>query len=450
VPLARVAAALVLACVATPSSTAEPTALAAREARAAVFPLKVDPSGRILVDQQGAPFLVHGDTPWSLTHNLTFEEAVRYLEDRRARGFNTLLVSAPDAYDPDGKASYPPDRYGHQAFADGDWTRPVEAYWAHVDRVLRKTADMGFLVLFSPAYLGCCDDGYEAEIVRNGEAKALAYGRWIGGRYAGLANLVWVHGGDRNPFVAEKEVRALARGIREGGARQMFTGHWASGTSGLDHLADVLDLNTSYTYGPVAWRVLHDRARHPRTPTILVETHYENDFGKKTAEDVRAYPYRALLSGAAGHLFGNRPLWFCGRGWEAALGLPGSRYMEIARRFFDSLEWWELEPDIAHQFVVDGRGDPGGNDGAQVAVARGGDTLVAYLPSRLTLKVRLPRLSGEALRGFWFDPRTGAATPIGTFPRDGVRPFQPPADGDWLLVLADASRARPALGPPGR
>ena len=93
-------------------------ALAAPSARGGerpVFPLEVAASGRYLADQRGTPFLVHGDTPWSLTHNLTFEEAVRYLEDRRARGFNTLLVSAPDAYDPDGKATYPPDRYGQPA-----------------------------------------------------------------------------------------------------------------------------------------------------------------------------------------------------------------------------------------------------------------------------------------------------------------------------------------------
>ena len=63
------------------------------------------------------------------------------VEDRRGRGFNTLLVSVPDAYDPDGKATYPPDRYGHQAFEGEDWTRPVEAYWAHVDRVFRKAEE---------------------------------------------------------------------------------------------------------------------------------------------------------------------------------------------------------------------------------------------------------------------------------------------------------------------
>ena len=247
-------------------------------AKRPAFPLKVDPSGRFLADQRGKPFLVHGDTPWSLTHNLTFEEAVRYLEDRRGRGFDALLVSAPDAYDPDGKATDPPYRYGNRPFEDEDWTRPVEAYWAHVDRVLRKTEEMGFLVLFAPAYLGCCRDGYEAQLAANGEAKALAYGRWLGRRYAGLTNLVWVHGVDRNPFVVEKEVRAIARGIREGGAPDAHRA-LGVGDAAFDHFADRLDFNTSYTYGPVAWRVLHDRAAHRDEPTILVETHYEDDFG---------------------------------------------------------------------------------------------------------------------------------------------------------------------------
>jgi hypothetical protein len=439
-PQTRALGLVVAASLLTFSSAVVPCAAA----DAPAFPLSLDPTGRFLADARGAPFLVHGDTPWSLTHNLTFEEAVRYLEDRRGRGFNTLLVSAPDAYDPDGKATYPPDRSGHHPFEEGDWTRPVEAYWAHVDRVLAKTEELGFLVLFSPAYLGCCSDGYEAEIVGNGEAKALAYGRWIGRRYAKRTNLAWVHGGDRNPFVAEKEVRAIARGIRENGTRQLHTGHWASGTAALDHLADVLDFNTSYTYGPVGWRVLHDRAVHRDRPTILVESHYEDDFGRRTADQVRAYPYRALLSGAAGHLFGNKPLWFCGRGWEEALARPGSRYMEIARRFFDTVPWWQLEPDIEHQLVVDGRGDPGGDDGAQVAATAGRDLLVAYLPSRLTLTVRLDRLSGASIRGSWFSPQTGKTTAIDAVPREGVRPFQPPGDGDWVLVLEDAARRAPA------
>lgn len=80
------------------------------------FPLAIAPGGRHFIDQKHVPFYVHGDTPWSLTHNLTFEEAARYMQTRKAQGFNTLLVSAPDA-------SMAPARTGQQAPARGD--RPL-------------------------------------------------------------------------------------------------------------------------------------------------------------------------------------------------------------------------------------------------------------------------------------------------------------------------------------
>ncbi len=412
---------------------------------ATAFPLKVADNGRALVDARGTPFFVHGDTPWSLTHNLTFEEAARYMEDRRARGFNTLLVSVPDAYDPDGKATYPPDRYGQQPFeTPDDWTRPVEAYWSNVDRVFGKASELGFLLLVTPAYLGCCGDGYLEQLKRNGPEKMRAYGRWAGKRYAALSNLIWVHGGDRSPYDVGDEVRAVALGIRESAPRHLHTAHWASNGAAFDHFAEEgwLNLNASYTYGPVAWRVLYDRARYPAVPTFLIETHYEDDFGKKTAEDVRAFPYRAVLAGALGHLFGNKPLWYCGRGWEAAVDRPGSRYMSHARALFESRAWWDLEADVAHRLVVEGHGDPGADDGVQAAATSSRDTLIAYLPTRRTIRVDLRQLSGARLAGFWFDPRTGSSTPIPPFPRAGTRTFEPPADGDWVLVLDDAAAKR--------
>ena len=161
---------------------------------AGIFPLAVAPSGRFLVDQRGAPFFVNGDTPWSLTHNLTYDEAVRYMENRRAKGINALIVSIPDAYGPDGSASDPPDRQGNRPFQGNDITLPSEPYWQHVDRVLAKSEELGFLVLFFPAYLGCCNDGYVALFQTNGEGRARTYGRFVGQRYAARRNLIWVHG----------------------------------------------------------------------------------------------------------------------------------------------------------------------------------------------------------------------------------------------------------------
>jgi hypothetical protein len=60
------------------------------------------------------------------------------------------------------------------------------------------------------------------------------------------------------------------------------------------------------------------------------------------------------------------------------------------------------------------------------------------------------RVSGEKVRAWWFDPRTGDAKQIGTFENKGTREFDPPGEkargNDWVLVLDDASKAFPEPG----
>src|SRR5580704_6152422 len=56
----------------------------------AVFPLKLSENHRYLVDQNGKPFLMVGDTPQGLMGRLTEEDAEYYFADREAHGFNTM------------------------------------------------------------------------------------------------------------------------------------------------------------------------------------------------------------------------------------------------------------------------------------------------------------------------------------------------------------------------
>ena len=57
-----------------------------------IFPLSVGTDLRHLVDQNSVPFLVNGDAAWSLIIGLQKPDVSVYLADRRAKGFNTLLV----------------------------------------------------------------------------------------------------------------------------------------------------------------------------------------------------------------------------------------------------------------------------------------------------------------------------------------------------------------------
>jgi hypothetical protein len=83
---------------------------------------------------------------------------------------------------------------------------------------------------------------------------------------------------------------------------------------------------------------------------------------------------------------------------------------------------------------------------------RGADGSYAFIYSAAgrPFTLRTDRLSGTDLVAWWYDPRTGTATPAGRFPRTATPAFTPPTSGlgnDWVLVLDDAAKNYP---PPGR
>jgi len=74
---------------------------------------------------------------------------------------------------------------------------------------------------------------------------------------------------------------------------------------------------------------------------------------------------------------------------------------------------------------------------------------VLYLPTGQSVTVRLPELSGQRIKAFWFNPRQNASQLIGVFPIRQQQLFTPPSSGrnnDWVLVIDDADRDLPRLG----
>ena len=71
------------------------------------YPIRISPDHRHVVDRTGKPFLIHGDMPWSLISALTEKEAERYLQNRRSKGFNSIVVNLIEH-----KFRGPVNRYG--------------------------------------------------------------------------------------------------------------------------------------------------------------------------------------------------------------------------------------------------------------------------------------------------------------------------------------------------
>lgn len=415
---------------------------------AAAFPLKVRPGQRYLEDAAGNPFLIHGDAAWSLIAQLTREDAERYLKDRRARGFNTLLVNLLEHK---FSTKAPANIYGQPPFLKaGDFSTPNEEYFAHADWVLRLAADNGFLVLLAPAYVGFGggNDGWYQAMLANAPDKLRTYGRYVGHRYRDFANIIWVHAGDYNPPDKDR-VRAIALGIVEFDQRALHTAHGAPETAAADYWGGEpwLHINNVYTYKTTYPPARAQYARSDRMPFFLMESAYENEHGA-TELRVRIQAYQALLSGAAGQVYGNNPIWrFDGpalhpapTSWQQALDSRGAQSMTHLRSLFASLPWWSLEPDIAGALVTGGEGS--GQD--KVVAARVPDKSLAliYLPSLRKVRVDLGQLAGPKLKARWYDPAAGRFVEIAgsPFPAEGSHVFHPGTAngaglGDWVLVL---------------
>ena len=405
------------------------------------FPLKVSVDQRRLLDQNDRAFLVVGDAPWSLFTALTKAEAEAYLEDRRQRGFNAILVNIVEHF-----FNGPVNRDGQAPFARRnnvyDFAQPNDAYFAHVDYVLNLARSKGLLVLMTPAYLGSQggQEGWWPEIntAVNTEAVMENYGRYLGNRYRGFSNIVWVMGGDYYADAMLAKTRAIVRGIQATDQARLFTAHNARYESGAVHYnaEPWFTLNTTYSdCSATPGQLIGDYQRAPTRPFVYIEGRYENE-NSTTARCLRSQAYWPVLLGAVGSVFGNRPIWLFDPGWQTALDSTGARGMTYYGRLFRSRAWERLVPDAA--VLQSGQGALG-PDYAAAARASDGSSVIVYTPLQKALTVDMAKVGGTSARGWWFDPATGTATLIGDFATSGSRSFTPPTAQDWVLVLDNAA-----------
>jgi hypothetical protein len=380
-------------------------------------------------------------------------DAERYLVDRMQKGFNSIIVNLIEH-----KFNGPATRDGLLPLADpNDLSTTHDAYFDHAGWVVARAGSYGIQVFLAPIYLGypnqADDEGWFHEALASGVDRCRAYGEYVGRRFAGYDNLVWLMGGDRNPGAAREHVNAVAEGIRAGdGGRHLFTAHTLPEHSPAVEYGSGgwLDLNATYTYSIVHRKLYEDYRRTPAMPFYLIESTYE---GEHNASDmqIRRQAYWAMLCGGCGHFMGNYPIWAFDPCWPSVLNSRGAQDMVRMRALFESRAWHTLTPDVEHRAVVAGLGEFRGLDYCAAARAADGSTLVAYMPTARTVTVDLDQLSGPVAQGWWFNPRTAEVTPAGQSQRFGLhlKEFVPPGDGDWVLVVDDASRMWPLPGTSG-
>lgn len=426
--------------------------------RSKIFPLKVESGKRYLEDASGRPFLITGDSAWSLIAQLTREDADRYLRDRKERGFNTILVNLIEHR---FASNAPANIYGDKPFLiDGDYSTPNEAYFRHADWVLRRACDLGLLVLLAPSYTGYGgkQEGWYQEMTSNGATRLRAYGRFLGTRYQGFDNILWVQAGDYDP-PDKNLVRAIAEGIEEFDKNALTTAHGAPEGSALGYWRNEpwLNVNNIYVGEHIYAEALRQFAHPSAMPFFLIESIYENEHD--SSEDLlRAQAYESLLSGASGQVFGNNPIWhFDGPGlyetdmtWQQALGGPGSQSMTYLSQLFGSIPWWNLVPDTDHSVLADGEVYLWTRVWAyfrplkhiSAASSRDGSLALIYIPDGRAVTLDLQGLAGPQVSAQWFDPAAGTYTAVEGSPFAKLKSLTltPPSSNtagfkDWVLLL---------------
>ncbi|MFE5307589.1 DUF4038 domain-containing protein [Isoptericola sp. NPDC056605] len=410
----------------------------------------VGPDGRYFVDQDGAPVLVRGDSPWSLLVDLSPEEALTYLDDRQGRAVNALIVSLLGATANGGPSDDGATADGLLPFVDGDVLSWVPEYWDRAHATLAAAAERGMSVFLYPV------DGWTVgrAFSPSSQQECRIYGERVGTWAADLPGVVWMTGGDYFPAADDPAAGSdvdrcfdqVVQGIRDTGDHRPFSiqlGYPRSVTTDDPYWASRVDFTFVYSYPPAYDAVRQAYDREPAVPALFAEGGYEgenNDGGPPTSpESLRRQAAWALTSGSPGDFYGSDD-WEFLDGWQGRLDAPGLRQVGVVRDVVEALPWWELHP--SDDLVVSGAGAARTGDTTDVldgnrataAATADGRAAVVYVPTERVLGLDLAVLA-SAGRARWVDPSSGAATPVALTERMRTPGRNADGAGDWLLVI---------------
>ncbi|WP_167607200.1 glycoside hydrolase family 140 protein [Maribellus sediminis] len=430
--------------------------------------LKVSENGRFLETEDGDPFFWLGDTGWLLFSKLTREEAEKYLDNRVEKGFNVIQVMVVHSISVC-------NIYGDSALVNGNVAQPnttpgsdfndPEAYdfWDNMDYVINLAEKKGLYMALVPVWgTNVKEGGVSRE-------QADVYSTWLAKRYAGKSNIIWLNGGDTHGNDSTSTWNIIGENIHKYAPNHLETFHPFGRTQSSlwFHNADWLDFNmfqsghrrydqddTEKAYGQDNYKYVRDNyAMVPPKPTIDGEPSYEgipqglHDPAEPfwNDADLRRYAYWSVFAGGFGFTYGNSavmqfykpsdetPAYGAREYWTEAIDMPGAGQMQYLKTLMLSKPYFERVPD---QSLIAG---VQGEKYDYLAATRGENYAMIYTYNGRNLDIAMGKIAGERVNAWWFNPRNGELTTIGSFENTGEHLFDPPGEvvdgNDWVLVL---------------
>ena len=395
-------------------------------------PLRISPNGRYFVDHTGRPFFWLGDTQWQLWRDFSLADAELILANRQAKGFNVIQVMVTGVGD-----GTRPNLEGQLPWLNNDPATPNEAYFARADRIVEMAQKYGQTLML---YL--CHNTQRQYVTTT---NARTYARRVAQRYRHAPNVMWA-------FVTEVPlaehlpiIRELAAGVQEGdGGAHLITYHpdpvHPALSSGEIHSEPWLAFNAiqTWVYFEGIWgMVTRDYGRSPAKPVVMAEGAYEDENSDEyrfvvTPLLARQQAYWSYLAGGF-HSYGHTSNWKVPPGWQASLDAPGAFQMSLLKRFFSTLDWWNLVPD---QALIASQPIPGSTLNTAARSANG-DWAVVYLSRPTQVSIRLQKLTAlKEAQAHWVDPRNGERSGAIDLPGQDTPTFStPPGWEDALLII---------------
>ncbi len=435
-------------------------------------PVRVSPSRTFLEHADGTPFFWLADTGWNAALHSTPEEWQHYIAERLRQGFTAIQWVATQ-----WRASPQGDRFGEPAYTGQDRIVVNPAFFQRLDE---KAAALNRAGLLNVPVLLWAIAGGSNPAVNPGlslpEDQAIRLAQYMVARWQGY-DVVWIlpGDGDYRGEKAEKWKRIGAAVFGDGPHAPVIVHpggmHWVLPEFLNEPWVDIHGYQSGHgdddrtlrwmTEGPPAT----DWTLEPTRPFINLEPPYEYHIAYQSREritphTVRRAVYWSLLNApTAGVTYGGHGVWGWDDGsgpptdhpgsgiplpWRQALVMPGAEQMAHVAELFTSIDFWRLRPAPAALAEQPGTADVARVIG--VAASEAGDLLVAYTPEGDAIVLR-----GDATPGgeaAWLSPRTGERTSASGVGAGAAIRFDPPGEGDWVLVVrsglgVDRKDARP-------
>jgi hypothetical protein len=420
--------------------------------------LHMSPGRRNALHHNGRPFLVVGDTPWSIPFRATTDQVTLYATDRQRKGFNTALLMSlqPDRYaeGPESRTEILGFDRAFEDLPDGHLNKLKPDYFQYLDSLVAILIQHGIVPVYQPVFHGY---GWKGKTVLGTTADPKEYARYckyLVARYGSMPAF-WLVSGDatgRDPGVKPGgesvetwDCYGQPTGIHYSPADNYMAG-WAQGDSSRC-------FHYNRTYQDEAWLDFQwaQSGHDGKHITYKVEEMYLNKptkanlNGEPTYEGMSGGKYglgwwqgqeawtQLMHGGTMGVVYGavglwqwkitidepGWPIWTDHTvSWKEALNFEGSNYVGFVSKAFKGYDFGDMEK----------RWDLTG--GSKPLLAKEGTFYVSYLESggELTIKnvpVELPHR--------WFNPKTGEFTPEQMTQVPGV--FRAPDENPWVLLV---------------